>query len=221
MAPKRKYSQATTARRAKAARLQAPYLARRSYKKSSFSERKFFDTALSFTFDATGEVPATGQLNLVPQGATESTRVGRKIQIESVQIRAKLNYDPAATNASALSYVYLVQDKQANKSAAAVTDILTSTDLGVAMINMANSGRFIIHKRWVQDWNLKAGVDGAYAPLRDTLDFYKKCSIPVEFSSTTGAIGEITSNNLFLIASSSGADDLVTLTGTCRIRYQD
>ena len=37
-------------------------------KKSSGEELKFFDTALSFTCDATGEVPATGQLALIPQG---------------------------------------------------------------------------------------------------------------------------------------------------------
>jgi len=49
------------------------------------AELKFFDTATSFSIDTSPEVPATGQLVLIPQGVTESTRVGRKCVIRSIQ----------------------------------------------------------------------------------------------------------------------------------------
>jgi len=40
------------------------------------AELKNLDTALSFSFDTTGEIPATGQLALVAQGDTENNREG-------------------------------------------------------------------------------------------------------------------------------------------------
>ncbi len=185
-------------------------------------EMKFFDTSLSFAIDATGEVPATGQLNLIPQGVTESQRIGRKAVIKSIQLRARMSTDPVAGNLAALTYVLVVLDKQANGAAAAVTDVLTGNDLSTAMVNMANSERFTILKRIKNVWNFTAGVDGAYAPKKQNLEYYKQCNIPVEFSSTTGAIGEIKSNNIFLLAgTSTGTDDITQVTGTCRLRYVD
>jgi len=60
------------------------------------AELKFFDTSLSFLFDTTGEVPATGQLVLIPQGVTESTRVGRKCVIKSVHLKGITQGVPGA-----------------------------------------------------------------------------------------------------------------------------
>jgi len=60
------------------------------------AELKFFDTATSFSIDTSPEVPATGQLVLIPQGVTESTRVGRKCVIRSIQGRWDLRFNPGA-----------------------------------------------------------------------------------------------------------------------------
>ncbi len=188
----------------------------------SDKERKFFDTALSFSFDQTGEIPATGQLNLIPQGVTESTRIGRKAFIKSIQIRAKMLYTPGASAIGTDNCdLYLVLDKQANGAAAAITDVFDSATLQGAMLNLANSGRFQIIRHWPMVFASAAGVSGAYARQAKQFNFYKKCNIPVEFSSTTGAITEIRSNNLFLCAGSGTEDDLVSVGGTCRLRYTD
>lgn len=189
----------------------------------SGSENKFFDTALSFTIDATGEVPATGQLNLIPQGVTESTRVGRLCVLKSIQLRGLIDFNPGA-NATACSnvFIYLVLDTQTNGAAAAITDVLTANTMATALINLNNSMRFRILKRFC--WNLAAaaGVTTAYNRSSVMLDYFKKLDIPLDFSSTTGAITEIRSNNLFLLAGSDGGeDDLVTVTGTCRVRFSD
>ncbi len=185
-------------------------------------ERKFFDTALSFSYDQTGEVPATGQLNLIPQGVTESTRIGRKAFIKSVQIRAKLLYTPGASAIGTDNTdLYLVLDKQANGAAAAITDVFESATIQTAMLNLANSGRFVILRHWPVVFASQAGVSGAYARQAKQLNFFKSCNIPIEFSSTTGAITEIRSNNLFLCAGSGTEDDLVSVSGTCRLRYTD
>lgn len=216
-------SVATLARRALAAR---PGYGRTAGYYGRFSgpaaELKFFDTALSFSFDNTGEVPATGQLSLIPQGVTESTRVGRKCTIRSIQIRGNISLVPAASATSAsICYLYLVQDTQCNGAAAAVTDVLTSNAMQGALINMANSERFKILKRFVVVLEPQAGATTAYNNARKVVEYYKKCRIPIEFSSTTGAITEIRSNNLFLLAGDSGNDDVASFSGSCRLRFSD
>lgn len=186
-------------------------------------EKKFFDTANTFTFDATGEVPASGQLALIPQGVTESTRVGRKCTVTSIQIRASVYYVPAADTVGAeVAYLYLVLDRQANGAAAGIADVLTGTGMGVAMINLANSERFKILKRFVIPLQAGAGVQTAFGRDDKPLDFYKKCKIPLEFSGITGAITELKSNNIFFLAGTDGGgDDNVQFTGTTRLRFTD
>jgi len=183
-------------------------------------ELKFFDTALSFTFDSTAEVPATGQLALIPQGDTESTRDGRKATVKSVQIRGNMEFAPgAAANADTVCYLYLVQDTQTNGAAAAITDVFTSNVASTNMLQLNNSGRFRILKKWVFVFNATAGVTTAYANVIKPIEFYKRCNIDMDWNSTTGAITEIRSNNLFLCAGASNSDDLVSFTGTCRLRF--
>lgn len=197
-----------------------PYQARVPKRQSKSEEVKFFDTANSWTFDATGEVPATGQLTLIPQGDTESTRDGRKAVIKSVQIRGVLTLVPGAgATPSGAAYLYLVLDRQANGAAAAVTDVFTSVSLQSAMLNLNNSARFYILKKWSWAFNPMAGVTTAYNNITKIIDWYKKCDIPIDWNSTAGAITEIRSNNLFFIAGSQGQDDTIFFEGVTRLRF--
>jgi len=182
-------------------------------------EKKFFDTALSFNIDATGEVPTGCQLNLIPQGDTESTRDGRKAYIKSIQIRGYFTIVPAAAAVAAdVAYMYLVLDTQCNGAAAAVTDVFTSTTMSTNQLQLNNSGRFRILKRWVVGMNSEAGVSTAYNNKIRPIEFFKKCNIPIDWNAATGAITEIRSNNLFLIAGAI-LDDVTTFNGSCRIRF--
>lgn len=193
----------------------------RGAKNPNAPELKYFDTALNFSFDATGEVPATGQLSLIPQGDTATTRDGRQATIKSVQIRARLDFVPAAgATAQTTTTMYLVLDKQCNGAAAAVTDVFVQNALTVAMLNLDNSDRFIILKKWSHTWGATAGATTAYNNSVKRIEWYKKCNIPITWNSTTGAITEIRSNNIFLLAGAdANGDDLVTLTGNCRLRF--
>lgn len=187
-------------------------------------ELKFFDTVQSGSLiDATGEIVTTGgQLNLIPQGDTESTRDGRECVIKSIQARWSLSYVPAAAaTASGTTFIMLVLDTMCTGAAAAATDVMTSATFSTAMFNLGSGRRFRIIKRWVHNWGPQAGATTAYNNQNKTIDFYKKCNLPLVFNSTAGALTEIRGNNLFLLAGcTAGIDDLVTLNGQVRLRFQ-
>lgn len=185
-------------------------------------EHKFFDTTLSFNFDTTLEVPATGQLCLIPQGVTESTRVGRKCTIKSILLKGALAFVPAAAaNATSTGYMWLILDKQTNGAAAAASDVFSNVTTQSALRNLANSSRFKILKKFKFTFNSGAGVTTAYNNVSMPFECYKRLNIPLEFSSTTGAITELKSNNLFLMAGADFTDDLIQMAGVCRVRFID
>jgi len=184
-------------------------------------EVKFFDTNLSFLVDTTGEVPATGQLTLIPQGVTQSQRIGRECVIKSIVVKGVCQLQPGALAGQDVARVRLMLDTQCNGAAAAVTDVLVSADMSISLTNMSNSKRFRCLKEWNFVFNATAGAVAALAPQIKNWEFYKKCNIPVEYSGTTGAITEIRSNNLFLLAGCSTAtDDTISVAGTCRLRFE-
>lgn len=185
------------------------------------AEMKFFDTAISFACDNTAEVPATGQLCLIPQGDTSSTRDGRQATIRSIQLRLMGNFAPgAAATPFTIIKLFVILDKQCNGAAATQTDIFTSSAVNTAMFNLDNSDRFVILKQWTKVLNPLAGATTAYNAVTFAIEWYKKVNIPIIWNSTAGAITEIRSNNIFLYAGAYNSDDTVTITGTCRLRFQ-
>lgn len=193
----------------------------------SSPELKFFDTALSFTVDATAEVPATGQLSLIPQGVTQSTRVGRKATVKSIRVHGTIAMVPAAAATAASAYwIYVIQDTQCNGAAATVaggTGVFTSSSLAGANLNLANGGRFRILKKFQCALNSSAGVGGAMNNAIAIFDWYSRVNIPLEFDAAadTGVITTIRSNNIFLVAGAEGSDDTASVVGTCRLRFAD
>lgn len=192
-------------------------------------ELKFFDTNLTFTVDNTAEIPATGQLALIPQDDTQSGRDGNKAFVKSISIHGIMYLDPAAATAAAtVVYLYLVQDTQCNGAAATVADpnigIFTDANLAIANHVIANGERFRVLKKWVVPLVSQAGVSAAYNATIRPFSCFVKCAIPMMFdaAAATGAIGTIRSNNIFLVAGTAGLnDDAVTVNGTCRLRFSD
>lgn len=183
-------------------------------------ETKFIDISISHALDQTAAVEQT--LLTIPQGVEQSQRIGRKAQIKSLFFRMSYLYDPGAlADATCVTFVLLVHDTQTNGALPGVSTILTSTQLGTAMMNLENAGRFKIIKRWDKVWGATAGVSGAYNQARAYDTFMYRCDTPIHYSGATGAVTEIRSNNYFLVGGSLGGDDLVSLSGTCRVRYVD
>ncbi len=190
-------------------------------------ELKFHDLATVDTVvSATGSTDDIPSCNLIAQGVTEVTRVGRKCTIRKILWKFDLKIPTTATanETSEVVQVMLYLDKQANGAAAAVLDIL-ETAANNEFRNLSNSGRFVILMNRTYALNCPAGSGRGST---DTLsygeqvvhdEFYKDCNIPLEFSATTGAITELRSNNIGILTISK--DGTANLNGKMRLRFSD
>lgn len=184
-------------------------------------EKKYFDTTVIDTSDATSGV-IINSLNLVPQGTTDQTRVGNKITIRNINIHAYSNNDDQTTLAFAGSNIRVIVylDKQANGAAAAVTDILNTAAI-TSFRNMDQVDRFVI----LVDKVVFNPVECANALHTSNQRHYwsvnKKCNIPVHFSSTTGAITEVRSNNIGILYISDFASGNSAANGRARVKFTD
>ncbi len=189
-------------------------------------ELKFHDVDLDDAAVATAGT-ITPTINIIPQGVEEDGRVGRKCTITHINWRynvSLLEQDAGATPRNGDTVrVIMFLDKQANGATAAVTDILESADWQ-SFNNLSNSGRFRTLHDKTYDLNyltLASDAAGVVSSAEVNIEdaFYKKCSIPIEFSAATGAITEIRSNNIgVLLISRSGAGGFVS---KIRLRFSD
>lgn len=186
-------------------------------------ERKFHDLDIDDATIATGGTIAQASCNLIPQGITEITRIGRKCNIKQINWRFTLSKGISADVAGGDEIrVILYLDKQANGAAAGVTDILETSD-HQSFNNLANKSRFRTLMDRVYDYVPQAVAgdgttnDTTGFNLSDT--FFKKVNIPIEFNAATGAITEIRSNNIgVLLLSRTG---ILTFSSKMRLRFTD
>lgn len=190
-------------------------------------ETKFHDVALNDAVVAAG-LNVTASVNLIAQGITESTRVGRKCTLKSFHWRYRVSIPEQNAAATPLQgdsvRVILYIDKQCNGAAAAGTDILEAASLH-SFRNLANSGRFVFLCDKVHTLN--------YLTLTNTQDvdtydqgevarefqLNKTLDMPIEFNSTTGVIAEIRSNNLGVLL--VGNNGIGAFASNIRLRFTD
>ncbi len=192
-------------------------------------ELKFFDK--SFTdavVDSAGDVVLPTAVD-IPQGITESTRIGRKCTIRSIGFRFKLSIPElngvTTPPPSEVIRVILYVDHQCNGSAAVVTGangFLQSASF-LSFRELTNKDRFttLMDRSYMLNYTASVGIgsDGDYAGKGITDVFFKKVNIPIEYSAVAGALTEIRSNNIGLIAISQSADG--GFIGTLRLRFSD
>jgi len=227
---KRKWAAEAKAKRRKAARL-PPFTPARQTRRMLLNkqELKVFDTTLSWLFDLTAEIPATGQLALVQVGDTLNSRDGAVINAASLQLRGVVTLEPAASaSAATVCWVQVMLDRQPNGAAATITgdvnSVLSTNSMTTAFPHVPNQHRFKCLKRMVFPLNSQAGVTTAYNKVVIPFDEYIQFKKPIviRYNASTGAVGDIATNNLFLIAGCDGnADDTANMAGNCRLRFTD
>lgn len=186
-------------------------------------ELKFFDTSTALTTTATAGAILLDTLCAIPQGVTESTRVGRKCVLKSISCKIHLE-SPITANLvnSDLVRIIIYWDKQTNGATAAVTDILETADL-FSFRNLSNSGRFRCLHDETYSLNPPRGAgDGATNDSGDYREYHafnKRCNIPLEFSGSTPSIADLRTNNIGFLVISEAALSRVGFTS--RVRFSD
>ncbi len=186
-------------------------------------EFKFHDVDLDDGVIAAGG-GITNSINLIAQGVTETTRVGRKCNIRQIGWRFLVDLPNTATigNTADSVRVLMYLNKQANGATAAITDILESANYQ-SFNNLSNKNRFRTLMDRTYDLSTPAGAGNgtadSFSKEQVTDTFFKKVNIPIEFNSTAGAITEITSNNIgVLLISHAG---LAGFESKIRLRFSD
>lgn len=173
-----------------------------------------------------GVILNTSSINFIPQGVTESNRLGRKCTVKSINWRGAIELASVAGAGLQIAQTWrmmLVLDKQCNGSVVTVTDVLESANYQ-SFNNLSNKGRFRTLSDKTFTLNPQAGAgDGAVddtSPVRVDFTFFSKCNIPLEISSTgTPVIADIRSNNFFVLLISNSASAIMSLDSKVRLRF--
>ncbi len=190
------------------------------------AEMKFHDVDLDDAIIAAGGV-ITPTINIIPQDVTEIGRIGRKCTIKSIFWRGNLAIPTGelqgAPGQGERFRIILYLDKQCNGATATALGILEVVGID-GYRNLANSGRFQIlfdHRAVLNYQTLShfAVNSFAFSAVQRNFSFFKKCTIPIEFDSTTGALTEVRSNNLGILIISEGGTG--SIASSIRLRFSD
>ncbi len=174
------------------------------------AELKFHDFQLNDSTVA-NTWTVTPSINLIPQGTTEITRIGRSATIKKIQWKWRVNILAGTTPSGAQDVFRLVMyiDEQCNGSAATAVELFEVDDFQ-SYRNLANSHRFkVLYDRTFALNSFAGAGNGTANDFSGTGKIggmYKTVNVPIEWDATTGAITEIRSNNIgVMMISENGA----------------
>jgi len=167
-------------------------------------EKKYYDSAWGPTTVA-GTATIHSTFLAIAQGTTEVTRVGGKINVCNINFRGEILGLNDNSGAPEVVRIIWLWDKQCNGAAPVATDILAADNIN-SFLNMDNTDRFQVIKDKMYTVDVSAydvASDLAFSHSK-IIKLNYKCSVPIHYSSTTGAIAEIKSNNLIFLAIAIG-----------------
>lgn len=211
-ANKRQRRDASPARR----RLRAPRSTFVQMGPTMSKETGYVDTTISpIEGNTTGSIAL---INTVASGTGVTQRVGKKIQLKSIQINGILN--GSTTTTTAAYAIMLVWDSRPAGALPAITDILVTVS-PEAFLNDANSGRFKI--LWRSD-DYCGPIPGDHS-THIYHDYYKfpkvgRNSRTVYKAAGTGAIADIDEGALYFVAVGGVAAGAADVTGTVSLRLR-
>lgn len=156
--------------------------------------------------DVVGECSSTGAtitaLNLCAQGDDIGNRVGRQINMKSVQIRGIIKPATAGSNNASLVRVVLLYDRQPQPTVGlpASTDILTTAS-SYGMVNLDNRERFtVLRDSTFALGNSVAATGYAESPNIACVDMYVKLAgARTTYNTTAGTIAAVSTGSLLLL----------------------
>jgi len=202
------------------------YRRRMTYRKSrgAPNEVKYFDQGVNASFVAnavTSTTPAYSQFNTIVginRGDAANERVGNRIQLTSIDIRGLVGLPRESSSSDTVAdwaagpsqwRIIMYQDQQCNGALAPIASMLDLALVNANPVNAYNnlqySGRFrILMDKFI---TLEPGaavynsVATKYVTTGNVKHFKKhiKCDIPITFVGDTGALTNLTTNNIGLI----------------------
>lgn len=181
-------------------------------------EAKYFN--LAFNTSSSGNFTQLDNGTILAgiiQGTGNSQRVGRKIRVLGFVMRMAFTHAPGSYT------VDLVRDKQCNGAAMANTEVYDDTFAGASVRALPNplyEKRFQFIKR-VESYNPSqavqptAGTNLSY----NLISYSKKVNFTVEYDASTGAVTDLSSDNMAIWA--AGTSTLTNVTGIIRVLYTD
>lgn len=205
-------------------------LASRGYRPNR-TELKVFDTAVA-TYNVNSTVVFTSLC--IPQlGSDMNNRIGRKINLKTVQIRGFLRIGSAAIQPPAQSEVaaqfirmILVWDSQPNGAVPTAIQLL-NTAVPESQLNLDGRDRFkvIRDKMYTLGPYVFDSASSTYNTERTAVPvkIFKKINLESIFSTSTGVVADITSGNLLImwLGTGTGINGPSEFTGSYRVRFDD
>lgn len=186
-------------------------------------EKKNIDALNANTIVAAQTTSTLFLLNGVDDGATATTRVGRRITMTSMELRWSGSFAATTAGSSPLRML-IVYDKQANAAAPAATDVLQQDSIN-SMMNLSNSRRFqVITDEIVEEFGLNGPASFYRKIHRDFTAKGTQEGLNTEFNTaSTALIDSITSGSLYALFLQNG--NIITANPTSslysRIRFSD
>lgn len=166
-------------------------------------------------------------INGVATGTDFNQRIGRRTQVKSIQIRGFATPTTANTSGAVtqgnLCRVMVIEDKQTNGVLPAITDILDNST-ATSMMNLNNRERFKVHldEQFALGPCMYTSSTWAFgAPSVHSINFYKRCDIPVYYEGTAATIGSISSGALYLVTVGENGDATNLFQAEVRVRFVD
>lgn len=205
------------------------------------NEVKFYDTSLVNGALLAAAAAAGGEhnpsaditLNTVPQGQTESSRIGRQIRMKSIEVKGQINI-PAQTNQTATDsnaefFIALVLDTQTNGALLNSEDVFKNqSGAGTLACSVMRNLEFIqrfqvlkLHKfRMPQATVVYDGTNIEQGGLHKDFDFKINLkNLVVNYCGTTAVVANIVDNNLCIIAYASHVSWAPLISYNARLRY--
>lgn len=183
-------------------------------------EKKFYDVNSSLTPPISSAFVVTpAHLNPMVGGNTVQQRVGIKVVMKSVLIRATIGWNGGQTTSAPSQVRFVVVfDKQANGSVAGRTDVFQDGTYCNSPIQVANAERFVV----LADEFSQIGDNGQFCV---TWECFRKMNLEVIYGDSTATVPR-TGALLLFVAANSLSSDVTTahfplVEFYSRIRYTD
>lgn len=177
-------------------------------------EKKNVDAQFGLTLPAYGTWSAGQLLNGLAPGSSPITRIGRKTQMKSIQIRSS-NQSVGGT-AAQMTRILCVYDKQTNAAAPTITDILLLNQPESPM-NLSNSDRFVILFDQMTEQDQIPG-----ASVHFNQPTYRKIGLETMYNTgVAGTVADIASGSVYIFVAGNGTIGTNTCNIISRIRFTD